>query len=84
MLVMHENGFELEGLNPAPLCSCSLTFAIISVSFLTEKQKIQHEALVSQNRHIRRKNLLNTLLWGKWNYYVIIRAVSKIVCCCVE
>jgi len=47
--------FELQGLNPVPLCSCSLTYAIISVSFLTEKQKIQQEALVSQNRHIRRK-----------------------------
>jgi hypothetical protein len=38
--------FGLQGLNPAPLCSCSLTFANISVSFLTAKQKIQHEALL--------------------------------------
>jgi hypothetical protein len=40
-----QNIFGLQGLNPAPFCSCSLTFAINSVSFITAKQKIQHEAL---------------------------------------
>jgi hypothetical protein len=57
------NNYWLHGLNPTPLCSCSLTFAFISVSFLTAKQKIQHEALqYTRIVTVGEKNLMKTLL----------------------